>query len=29
MVTGWGEDGEGVIREFGTDLYTLLYILNG
>ena len=26
MVTGWEEGGEGTVREFGMDVYTLLYL---
>ena len=25
-VTGWEEGGEGTVREFGMDVYTLLYL---
>ena len=26
MATGWKGGGEGIVREFGIDMYTLLYL---
>ena len=26
IVRGWGKDGEGIVRGFQMDMYTLLYL---